>query len=132
MANPFDYMTRINKKEGIDPRENLNEFHGVYSQYLANRNFSYFVDTILSAQDMNIRGLPDYGIDDLTHFDYMNESIKKGVRYGKWDKPNKSDTIDLICSVYNYTVKKANEVIDLFTDEDIKQLKQKIYEGGRK
>lgn len=132
MANPFDYITRINKKEGIDPREDMNEFHGVYSQYLVNRNFSYFVDTILSAQEMNIRGLPDYGIDDLTHFDFMNESIKKGVRYSKWDKPTKSDDIELICSVYNYTIKKANEVIDLFTDEDIKQLKQKIYEGGRK
>ena len=132
MANPFSYVTVINKKEGLYPRDDLNQFHGAYSQYLVNRNFSYYVDTILVSQEMNIRGDSDYGIDDVTHFDYMNESIKKGSRYSKWDKPEQNDVVDLICRVYNYTPKKAKEVIDLFTDDDIKQLKQKIYEGGRK
>lgn len=131
MTTPFDYINTINKKSGINPRDDMNEFEGVYSPYIVSRQFSYFIDTIMDANELNIRSTEYHGLTKIQHYDYLNNSIQKGSRYTKWVKPKKDDIITLIQTVYGYSVKKAEEVLDIFSEEDIKNLYMKVNEGGK-
>lgn len=127
---PFDYVNRINKKTGVDPREDLLQFDSVYSRFLVARQFSYFPDSLYQANDLNIRSTPDHDISNLQHFDYLNNSVTKASRFSKWDKPIKLENIELIMEYYGYTQRKAEQVVDLFTEEDIINLKSKMFKGG--
>ena len=68
---------------------------------------------------------------NIQHFDYLNMTIPKGNRFAKWVKPKKDDVISLIQKVYGYSVKKAEEVVEIFSEEDIKNLYKKVNEGGK-
>lgn len=132
MSSLFDYITTINKKSGVKPRDNIMQFEADYHPFMVNKNFSYFLDTVLDAQEMNIRWSPMHNIPPEAHFAYLYNTISKGFRSEKWVKQEKSDEISTICAVYGYSPKQAREVLDLFSEDDIKQLKQKLYEGGTK
>lgn len=132
MTQLYEYTTTINKKSGVKPQDNMMEFDKVYQPYVVNKTFSYFLDTILLAQELNLRGSPMHDIPLLAHYEFLNHSVPKGSRFERWAKAEKSDEINLICAVYGYSPKQAREVVDLFSEDDIKQLKQKIYEGGTK
>ena len=47
-------------------------------------------------------------------------------------KAEKYEAIDLIVEYYGYSLQKAREVVDIFTDEDLRTLKQKLFTGGLK
>jgi hypothetical protein len=58
--------------------------------------------------------------------------IRPKNRFGRWLKAEKYEAIDLIVEYYGYSFQKAREVIDIFTDEDLRILKQKLFTGGLK
>jgi hypothetical protein len=122
-VNPFDIIPDIslNKKKLVN-KINENE----YPAFMVNRGLSYFIDTIMYANDMNI----NHHIDKLMQHDYLFYSIRKGKRFSKWAKKKKDSDIELIQEYYGYSHDKARAASSVLTDEQIKTIKKKLEKGG--
>jgi hypothetical protein len=119
-----DILNSINQtKENLftsDPR-----IEKEYVPFVINKCFSYFPDTIFYANRMNQVS----GLDKKMQYDYLLSSISKKKRFSKWIKPEENKDIEVIKEVYGYSDKRAREVLDLVSVEDLKQF---IQRGGQK
>jgi hypothetical protein len=48
----------------------------------------------------------------------------------KWINKEQSKKVDLIKRYFNYSTEKALEVVDLISEEDLNELKEKFNVGG--
>jgi len=97
-----------------------------YTPFVVNRCLSYFIDTILYANEMN--RLPH--TDKKMQFDYLLKSIRKNKRYSRWLKRESEENLDLVKQFYNYSDSKARDILDILTDDDIIWMKQMLDNGG--
>ena len=125
---PFDYLNAINytKKNIVEESDNPELAEKLYPPYMINRGLSYFTDTILFANEMNIR----HQCDNKLQFEFFLNSIRKRKRFSKWFKKEQDENLDIIMSHYGYSYEKAKQVLSLFTEEKLKQLRDKRFEGG--
>jgi len=125
---PFDYLNAINytKEDIIEESDNPELAEKLYPPYMINRGLSYFTDTILFANEMNIR----HQCDNKLQFEFFLNSIRKRKRFSKWFKKEQDENLDIIMSHYGYSYEKAKQVLSLFTEEKLKQLRDKRFEGG--
>ena len=123
--NPFEYVKAINTSKKDIMVDDLAEKE--YPAFLVNRSLSYFQDTILYANEMNIH----HSIDSRLQFDFFINIIKKKNRFSKWLKPTEIDNIEIIKEYYGYSNEKAKSVLALFGKNEIDALRQRIYKGGR-
>ena len=119
-VNPFDYVKAINEKRSIDN-------HSSYTPFLSNRAFSYNLDTILAANEMN--KYPD--LPPEVQFAFMNEAIRKGKRYSSWYKENESPNLEIVMQFFNCSKQKGLEALQVLTQENLKEIKQRMDTGGR-
>ena len=99
-----------------------------YSPFMINRNFSYFQDTVLFANEMNIKShLPNK-----LQYDFLMGTIRPRKRFTKWTKKDRPAKIEIIKEYYNYSTPKAEAVVDLISDERLKQMKDTLSQGGKK
>lgn len=124
--NPFDYLNAINNtKEDImvdDIAENG------YSSFMVNRGLSYFNDTVLFANEMNIH----HHLDNRLQFDFLINIIRRRKRFSKWMKPEIASDVEVVKEYYGYSNEKARQALTLLTPEQINEIKKKVYKGGRK
>jgi len=125
---PFDYLNAINhtKENIIEDSDNSELAEKLYPPYLVNRGLSYYTDTILFANEMNIR----HQCDNKLQFDFYLNSIRKRKRFSKWFKKEQDENLDIIMSHYGYSYEKAKQVLSLFTEEKLQQLRDMRFEGG--
>ena len=123
--NPFEYVKAINTSKKNIMIDDISEKE--YPPFLVNRSLSYFQDTILYANEMNI----NHHIDHRLQFDFFINIIRKKNRFSKWLKPTEIDNIEIIKEYYGYSNDKAKSVLALFDKESIDVLRQRIYKGGR-
>ena len=93
---------------------------------MVNRALSYYIDTIMYANDMNI----NHHVDKLMQHDYLFYSIRKAKRFSKWAKKKKDSDIELIQEYYGYSYDKAKVAVSVLTDDQIKIIKKKLDKGG--
>jgi hypothetical protein len=124
--NPFDYLTAINHSKKDIMVDDLAEKD--YNSWMVNRGLSYFPDTVLLANEMNIR----HTIDSRLQFDFLINTIRKQKRFSKWLKPDSIEAIDAIKQYYGYSNEKARTVLRVLSKQQIDELKTKVYKGGRK
>ena len=118
--NPFDYVKAINEKKTID---NLVG----YNPYLANHCFSNTLDTVLLANEMNLHpNLPPEA-----QYDFLFGSVPKGRRWGKWNKAEEHPHLELVMDFYKYSKQKALEALQVLTQENIRDIKIQMDQGGR-
>lgn len=101
-----------------------------YVPYLTNRSLSNFSDTLFAANAMNTNHL----LDRRMQYDYLFYSVTKKRRYGKWNKPeyNNRLEIDAIKAVFEYSEKKAQQAFRILKSEDIdKILKEHGHMNGK-
>lgn len=102
-----------------------------YNKFLTARSLSYHEDVIGILNELNINGTATHGITPLQHYEFLLYSTPRGRRYGKWLKPEREDEIELVMRRYGYSYTRACEVIDLFDEEDFKQMRDAEKQGGR-
>lgn len=126
--NPFDYTNSITqtKKNLIRDSENPELAEKQYSPFLTNRGLSYFPDTVMYANDMNM--LPD--LDNLPQYEYLLNSIRKNKRFSKWAKSSKDAIVMQLSEYYGCSVQKAKEISTVLTTEQIDLILQKLQKGG--
>lgn len=124
---PFDFLNAINTtKVDLLRQDPLNEKD--YSPYMVNRGLSYFSDTVMMANEMNQHG----GIPKKWQNDFLLNTISKKKRFSKWHKKDaNSESLQLVMDYYKYSTERAKEVLDMFTEEQIELIKQKMSRGGR-
>lgn len=97
----------------------------LYPPYIVNRCMSYFNDTILYANEMNMFS----HIDKKLQYDYYVNSVRKRKRFSKWLKVEESDDIDLIKQHFSYSEKKAREVYSILGEEGVSKIRS-LYGGS--
>lgn len=124
--NPFEYLTAINDTKKDIMVDDLAEKQ--YNGFMVNRGLSYFQDTVLMANEMNV----NHHIDNRLQFSFFINIIRKRKRFSKWFKPETETDVEVIKEYYGYSNDKARQVLRLFSKKQIEELKQKVYKGGRK
>ena len=124
--NPFDYLNAINTTKKDIMVDDISE--KAYTPFMVNRGLSYFPDTILYANEMNLQ----HHIDHRLQFDFFINIIKKKKRFSKWAKPINIENLELIKEYYGYSNEKAKSVLSLLTNDEINELKLRIYKGGKR
>jgi len=121
-----EYLTAINyTKESLFKTDD-ETVEKEYTPFVVNRCLSYFIDTILYANEINQRG----HLAKSMQFDYLKSSIRKNKRYSKWLKRENEDNLDMIKKYYKYSNIRAREILDILSPEDIEYIKKQSYTGG--
>ena len=124
--NPFEYVNAINMTKKDIMFDDVAEKE--YTPFLINRSLSYFADTVLFANEMNRYHHTDHRL----QFDFFINIIKKKKRFSKWIKPQEIENLELIKEYYGYSDEKAKSTLSLLNNEQIEELKQRIYKGGKR
>lgn len=124
--NPFDYLKAINETKKDIMVDDIAERE--YNPFIINRGLSFFKDTILYANEMNRY----HHLDNRVQFDFFINIIRKKKRWSKWIKASDVDNLKLIKEYYGYSNEKAKSALSLMSNEQIEQLKQRIYKGGKR
>jgi hypothetical protein len=124
--NPFEYANDLMRKKDYDGdciRERKD-----YKPFFINRSLSYQPDLIYNANMMNEYPM----LDTKAHYDFLHQTVEKKKRPFKgWIKAKKLEDLAVVKEYYKYSNKKALESLNILTENDIKQLKQKLFKGGK-
>ena len=124
--NPFDYVNSINITKKDIMHDDIAEKG--YAGFMVNRALSYFIDTVLYANEMNV----NHHIDGRLQYHFLINIIKKKKRFTKWVKPQEIANLEVIKEYYGYSDEKAKSVLSLLNNEQIEELKKRIYKGGKR
>ena len=121
-----DYVPAIsNTKENLMDTAD-EQWEKSYLPYMVNKNFSYYQDTILYANEMNRYPL----LSNKLQFDYLLNSIRPRKRFSPWSKKSIHSDLEYVKEYYGYSNKRAQEALSILNDEQIKNIKNKLNKGG--
>ena len=124
--NPFLFVNDITHGKSNIMVDDIAE--KAYSPYMVNRSLSYFHDTVLMANEMNL----NHHLDNRLQFDFLINIVRKKKRFSKWEKVQQNEDVEVIKQYYGYSNQKARQIHSLLTSEQIDELKKKVYRGGKK
>ena len=125
MAKLGDFLTAINLcKKNLMEEDPLTEKE--YPPFVINRSLSYFEDTILYANEVNLRG----HLDNRLQNDYLLNSVRRKKRFSRWLKPEKNEDIDAIREYYSCNYRKAHEIAKVLTGEQLSLIHKRLKRGG--
>jgi hypothetical protein len=122
--NPFDFVNSINntKKNLIRECEDGSITEKDYSSFLINKALSYFPDTLLYANEMNMNP----HLDGLMQYEYLLNGIRPGKRFSKWVKSDLSDDIKAVSTYFKVNLRIAEEYARILSPNEIKEIKELI------
>ena len=128
MMKLTEYLNAINyTKEPLMDTDD-EQVEKQYAPFIVNRCFSYFIDTVLHANQMNQFSSTDKKM----QFDYYQGAIRKRKRFSKWLKNEMSDDFSVVKEYYGYSNSKTKEVMNLLSSEDIEEMRVYLTGGGIK
>ncbi len=124
--NPFNYVNSINlsKKDIMQTPED----EKAYNSFMVNRSLSYFADTAVIANEMNIY----HQLDSRLQYQFLINMVRKRKRFSKWVKPEIENDLESVKEYYGYSNEKARQILPLLSPSQIKEIKDKVSKGGRK
>ena len=127
MAKLGDFLKAVNQsKENLMDSDPLTERE--YPPFIVNRTLSYFVDTVMYANEVNRRAHTDHKL----QFDYLLNTIRSKKRFSRWLKPEENKNIDAIKDYYGYSDQKAKEVLGILSGEQLSFIHESLNKGGLK
>ena len=119
-SSPFDAVKAINQKFEIDDLS-------AYNPYLTNRAFSYHLDTVLLAEEMNQYS----GLGVELQYDFYYHSVRKANRFGFPPNPQDDVHLELVMDYFQYSKQKAIEALRVLTLDDINDIIISTTKGGQ-
>ncbi len=113
---PFDYIKSIN--DGIEIELDKN-----YNKFLTGRAFSYHLDTVVMANEIN--RFPD--IDDRLHYDFFRSVIRPGKRYSKWHKPVGHAGASALSLAFDIPMHQAYLLLPLYNEQELKEISELVH-----
>ena len=127
MAKLGDFLKSINQsKNNIMDEDTLSERE--YPAFVVNRTLSYFLDTVLYANEINTHP----HLDNKLQFDYLLNSIRSNRRFTRWLKPDEDADIEAIKEYYGYNYQKARDVAAILSGEQLSLMHKHLEKGGLK
>ena len=115
--NPFDFLNSINysKKNLIrDEGRGASE----YAPYLMNKGLSQFSDTVMFANEMNMR----HHMDRQMQYEFLLHSVRPRKRMAKWAKKDDAELVQSIADLFCCSIKKAEQIRGVLGDKTIGQI----------
>jgi len=127
MAKLGDFLKSINQsKDNLMDKDALTE--GEYLPFVVNRTLSYFLDTVMYANEINTKS----HVDNKLQFDFLLNTIRANRRFSRWLKPEENKDVDAIKEYYGYSNQKAREVLDIFSGSQLSLIHEHLDKGGLK
>lgn len=126
MPGVFDYVNSINSSKEDLFSSNEEYAEKEYVPFIVNKSLSYFVDSILYANEIN--HYPH--LSNKQQYHYLLHSISKGKRFSKWSKREITEDLQAISDYYKYSYTRAAEVLKIINKNDLDMIKQKLQKGG--
>jgi hypothetical protein len=105
-TSPFDFVKNVSyTKEKIDFEENKQH----YIPFLINRSLSYYLNTVLLANEMNINTY----LDPKLQYDFYFNIVRKEKRFSKWHKRQNMEEIKTIGEKYRCNWRRAKEIFNI-------------------
>lgn len=125
---PFDFVNAINqsKKDLIRDSEAPEASEKFYVPYVINKSLSYFVDTIMYANEMNLCG----NLENKLQNDYYLNSIRVSKRFSKWAKPTVDSDLDNVQQYFKVGYSKAVEIKRVLTRQQLDLITKIIIKGS--
>ena len=125
--NIFNFVNAINisKKDLIRDSDSPDLLEKQYVPFIVNKSLSYFVDTIMYANEIN----RENHIDSLLQNDYYLNSIRSAKRFSKWAKPIENSEIESIQEYYKVNYNRALEISKVLTKQQLDLIKIRIIKG---
>ena len=122
-----DWLKSINetKTNLIDDEPQI---ESKYPSYIVNRCMSGQIDTLMYANEMNISNQ----LDNKLQYDFLLYTLRKKKRFSPWIRKEELSNLELIKKSYGYIDEKANQVLPLLNDDQIKIIRQRLDTGGLK
>ena len=90
MMNHFDYLNSINLTKSDIMEDDIAE--KAYNSFMINRGLSYFNDTVLMANEMNLYS----HLDKKLQYHFLINIVRKRKRFSKWAKPETESDIEAV------------------------------------
>ena len=126
MVKPFDYVKDINYGKKNIMVDDVAEKD--YNAFIVNRALSYFNDTVLYANEMNIH----HSLDSKLQYSFLINIVRKRKRFSKWIKSDLENNIEKVKEYYGYSMDKARQVMPLLSTDQLNIIINKVDKGGRK
>lgn len=104
------------------------EAEKIYNPYLINRSLSYFRDTVLISNEMNLH----HHTDNKLQYHFLLNIVRNRKRFSKWVKPEVVEDVEVVKEYYGYSAEKARAVLPLLSLPELETIKAKVDKGGRK
>ena len=98
-----------------------------YKPYLTNRSLSYHQDSILYANEMNMRP----HLDNKLQYELLLNSLRKRKRFSKWNKQDPDASVEMIMEYFGYGRSKAEQALRVLTDEQLTMIEVALDKGGK-
>lgn len=98
-----------------------------YTGFIVNRALALYCDTVLYANEMNMRS----HLDSKLQYEYYLNIIRKSARYEKWIKTEGSDDLEAVKQFYGFSNEKAKQALTVLTADQLMTIKKKLDTGGR-
>lgn len=123
--NPFEFLNDINYGKSNIMVDDITE--KAYNAFMVNRGLSYFNDTVLMANEMNLNA----HLDNRLQFDFLINIVRKKKRFSKWAKAQISDDVEVVKEYYGYSNEKARDILPLLSNEHLNIIRGRIQHGGQ-
>lgn len=132
----FDFLNEINgssKKNLIRESDSPAAAEKVYDIFFVSRCLSYHSDCILLVNELNTRGIREFGLDNRMHFEFLLKTIDPRKRFSKWGKVSKEhdEHIELIQHETGMSKAKAREAIPIYSEDDFERIRKSMNKGGK-
>jgi len=129
MSNPFVYVDSVSstKKNLMRGTANDELAEKDYNSFITNRSLSYHQDCILYANELNMR--PQ--LDKKLQYEFLLNSLRKRKRYAKWQKHKADVSVDMIMEYFGYGRAKAEQALQVLTDDQLEAIRAALDKGGR-
>lgn len=116
---PFEYVNQIISGKHDLMIDEITE--KAYVPFLANRGLSYHSDCVLYANEMNRHP----HLDKKLQYHFLLHAVRGRKRpFVKWMKPDISESLESLQRIYGYSREKAQQVLPLFSTEQLDLLRQ--------
>lgn len=97
-----------------------------YPPFMVNRGLSYFNDTIMLANEMNMHA----DLDHKLQYEFFLNIVRPRKRFSKWFKKQDDSDLEVVKEYYGYSNQKAAQALSVLSKDNIKSLKEKQEKGG--
>ena len=123
-----DYLNSINFNKKNLMNSDDKEWVKKYPAFIVNKILSGFSDTIMLVNEVN----RNHFLDKDMQYQFLLNSIRSKKRFSPFLRANKLKDIEVVKEFYGYSNEKAKSALDILTKDQLKLIKQKLYNGWTK